>query len=127
MKRSWEKCPRGEMPGRWAAPYVTMNPEGEIVLSRYTHEAMKGPDAYVLLFDRQTNTIGLNPSSARSPDAYPAHARGKHGGRVVRAYRLMQRFRVEIPETVRFVRPEIDEDGVLLLDLRTARSVRWRA
>ena len=42
------------MPSRWAAPYVTLNPEGKIVLSRYTHETMREPEAYILLYDRGT-------------------------------------------------------------------------
>ena len=79
-----------------------------------------------MLFDRLSNTIGLNPVGPNSPDAYPAAPRGKHGGRVIGAFRLTQQFGIKIPETVRFTNPEIDGDGVLNLDLRTARPTAKR-
>ena len=125
MKRDWERCPRGDAAGRWAAPYVTMNAGGKIVISRHTHERMSEPEAYMLLFDRQNNTIGLDPAARATPDAYPAAPNGRHGGRQIRAYRLLRRFDIPISDTIRF-RPEIDDDGVLILDLRTAVPVRRR-
>ena len=33
----------------------------------------------------------------------------------------MKEFRIDLPETVRFYDADTDEDGVLILDLRTAR------
>lgn len=120
MKRHWEECPRGEKPSRWEANYITMNPKGEIVLSRFTHQAAGAPESYLLLYDRLNNTIGLNPAGRSTRNAYPAGRRGKHGGRLINAWRLLQEFRITLNETIRFTKPELDEDGVLLLDLRNA-------
>src|SRR6059058_3145323 len=101
MKRQWEKCPRDETPARWAAPYVTMNRLGEIVLTRITYEIMGEPESFTLLFDRISNTIGLDPASSKTPDAFPAGPRGSYGGRVVRAYRLCQKFGIRLDNLVR--------------------------
>ncbi len=121
MKPDWRECPRGDVFGQWAALYVTMNPKGYITLSRTTYEKTGSPRAFVLLFDTVNNKIGLKPSALSMRNAYPAGVQGRHGGRVVRAYRLMQEFGIDLPETIRFHDAEIDEDGVLILDLRTAR------
>lgn len=121
MKPDWKECPRGDVFGQWAALYVTMNCKGEIAMSRIAHERMGGPAACHLLFDAVNNRIGLKPTALAARNAYPVAKQGRYGGRVVRAYRLMHEFGIDLPETVRFHDAEIDEDGVLILDLRTAR------
>ena len=121
MRPDWRECPRGDVFGQWAAFYVTMNRKGEIAMSRVTYERLGEPRAFLVLFDTVNNRIGLKPSTPSTRNAYPAGVQGRHGGRVVRAYRLMQEFGIDLPETVRFHDAEIDEDGVLILDLRTAR------
>jgi len=47
---------------------------------------------------------------------------------VVRAHRLLTEFGIKVPETLEFKDAEIDLDGQLILDLRTAKaSARSRA
>lgn len=121
MKATWLEVLRDHVRGQWAALYVTMNRRGEIVMSRVTHERLGSPKAFTLLFDLANNRIGLKPTALAARNAYPVGPRGNRGGRVVRAYRLMQEFAVIIPETLQFLSAEIDHDGVLVLDLRTAR------
>ena len=121
MERRWLECTRHEKLGRWAELFVTMNPKGDIGMSRFTHEAMEGPERYVLLYDTLNNTIGLKPAGPSSPNAFPAGRRGMHGGRVIHARRLCNEFGIRLPENVRFENPTIDQDGILLLDLRNAR------
>lgn len=53
--------------------------------------------------------------------AYPARKYGKRGGRVVRVFRLLTEYSIKLPDTVEFKDAEIDMDGQLILDLRTAR------
>lgn len=122
MRRNWEECPRVDTTGRWSALYVTMNSDGHIVLSRRTFERVGSPEAFLLLFDRLGQIIGLKPAHTATRNAYPAAKIGRHGGRVIRALQLKRHFGIHVPETVRFVAPEIDEDGVLLLNLRDVES-----
>ena len=121
MKTDWREVPRDEIKGQWAALYVTMNRRGFIVMSRVTHQRLGEPKAFQLLFDAVNNRIGLKPAAQSTRNAYPVGPCGPHGGKVVRAYRLMQDFGISLPETIRFHDAEIDQDGVLVLDLRTAR------
>lgn len=121
MRPDWREVPRDDVRGQWAALYVTMNSKGFIVMSRVTYERLGAPKAFVLLFDTVNNRIGLKPTALSTRNAYPAGPSGSHGGKLVRAYRLTQEFGIALPETIRFHDPEIDQDGILILDLRTAR------
>lgn len=121
MKPDWRECPRNDVQGQWAAFYVTMNPKGYVVMSRVTYQRLGEPKAFLLLFDTVNNRIGLKPTALGIRNAYPVAKSGGHGGRLVRAYRLMQEFGIDLPQTVRFHDAEIDQDGILILDLRTAR------
>lgn len=116
--RRWVECPREAAKSRWATLYATMNPDGAIVISRFTHEAMGNPKAYVLLYEGHTQTIGLRAISNKPElNAYPARERGRHGGRRISAYRLCREIGLSLPETVRFHQCYIDHHGILILDL----------
>jgi len=121
MKTTWKEVPRDHVQSQWAAFYVTMNRKGEIVMSRVTHDRLGAPRAFQLYYDTVNNRIGLKPAALAARNAYPAGPSGNRGGRVVRAYRLMQEFGVIINETLQFNGVEIDYDGLLVLDVRTAR------
>lgn len=108
--------------------YATLNPEGDIVISRFTHETLGSPDSYLLLFDRERQVIGLRPARLSiERNAYPAKDRGRHGGKRIRGYRLCREFGITVPETVRFHHCQLDNSGVLILDLDDTRPVRQRS
>ena len=121
MNQVRTNCPRDDAFGRWAKPYVTMNKRGYIVMSRKTFENLKEPAAVHLFFDRVNSRIGIKPTDPRARDAYPVVKQGRHGGRLIRAFRLMQEFGIELPETVKFHDIAENNDGILVLDLRTAK------
>ena len=122
VRRNWEECPREAAESRWASLYATLNRAGDIVISRYTHEVLGAPDSYLLLFDRERSVIGLRPArGAVERNAYPARDRGRHGGKRIRGYRLCREFGITVRQTVRFHRCQLDNDGVLILDLNDVR------
>ena len=98
-----------------------MNRKGAIVMNRATHERLGSPQAFNLLFDGVNSCIGLKPAWLQMRNAYPAYLSGRHGGRRVNAYKLMREFGIRIPDTLEFDNADIDQDGILILDLRTAR------
>lgn len=120
IHRHWQKIGRDERRGRWATFHVTMCPKGIIAISRFTLETLGDPEAFFLLFDKLNHTIGLQPTRKTEKDAYPTARRGTRGAKTVRAFRLCQVCGVRLPQTIRFTAPEIDHDGVLILDLRSA-------
>jgi len=125
VRRNWEECPRERGASRWKTLYATLNQEGVLVLSRYTHEELGSPDSYVLLYDRERMVIGLRPARASvDKNAFPVGTRGRHGGKMIRAYRLCREFAISIDKTVRFHQCSIDFSGVLILDLKDTRPTR---
>ena len=121
MKRHWKEVPRDKKRPQWAGIYVTMNSKGTIVMNHEAHDRMGAPAAFTLLYDSANNTIGLKPTAAAMRNAYPALKSGRHGGRKVSAYRLITECGLCINDTLEFADAEIDEDGILLLNLRTAK------
>ena len=120
MRPDWRECPR-RFDRAMAAHYVTMNRKGQIAMNRKTYEAFGEPVAVNLFFDKVNNRIGLKPTALAARNAFPVAKQGRHGGKMVRAYRMMQEFGIDLPETIQFRDVEIDEDGILILDLRTAK------
>ena len=121
MKADWQEVPRGDVMPQYAGIYVTMNPMGDIVMSRVTYEMLGAPQAFVILFDRTNNRIGLKPAHLTTRNAYPVRVSNKCGAKLVRGHRLTREHRIDLPQTVRFYDADIDEDGHLILDLRTAK------
>ncbi len=97
-----------------------MNPKGQIVMNRTTYEATGAPSAYLIYLDEVNNRIWLKPTHSANKKAFPAAPNGRHGGKMVRAFRLMPKFGLVISETVQFHDAEF-KDEMLILDLRSAK------
>ena len=120
MKRQWTQVPRDETRAQWAGIYVTLNSKVVISMNRATHERLDKPEAFHVLYDKANNAIGLKPTVKTMRNAYPANKMGRHGGRRVNAYRLLMENGLVIQDTLLFPDAEIDIDGILVLNLRTA-------
>ena len=122
MRSMWQDCPRGDYQPQWAAPFsVSLNPMGVMRMSKRTWENLGEPKALRLMFDNVNSRIGLKPAALNSKNAYPVLNYGRSGGKMVRANRLIKEFRIVLPHTVKFTDPDTDDDGILILDLRTAK------
>lgn len=121
MKGDWQEIARGDMAPWTAGLHVTLNTEGLIRINRTTHNRLGAPQAALLLYDRVNHRIGLRPANPGLRNAYPFFKFGRHGGRLVRAYRLLKECGIDLPGTVQFDDARIDDDDVLVLDLRSAR------
>jgi hypothetical protein len=129
MRAIWKEIPRDARAGKWAGMYVTLNPKGVIVMTRLTWQKSGSPEAYQKFFDDANQRIGLKPSTPNSRGAYPVNKNGRCGGRRISAFRLIAECRLLLKNTLEFPLADIDHDGVLILDLRTAeiskRSLTW--
>jgi hypothetical protein len=54
-------------------------------------------------------------------NAFPTARSGRYGGSKVNAYRLLTEYGLVIKDTLEFPEAEIDEDGILVLNMRTAQ------
>jgi len=120
MRTMWKVIERDPKSGRWATMYASLSPKGVIALSRRTWETTGRPLAYMVLFDEANQRIGLKPAAAGTKNAYPAIKQGGAACRRINAFRLMAEQRLKLKYGLRFTDIEIDADGVLTLDLRTA-------
>ena len=121
MRPDWREVPRGDVRTQDAGFYVTLNRKGWIAFSRMTWQKMGEPKAFQVLFDTVNNRIGLKPAAVTARNAFPVRVNSPRGGKRLHCGRLMKEFKVSLPMTVRFYDADTDEDGVLILDLRTAR------
>lgn len=123
MKADWIEIKRGDIMPQFAGIHVSINPEGHIALNGATHQMLGEPAAYLLLYDRVNNRIGLKPAAKAARNAYPVLRRNRTSA-VVFAHRLLREQRIILPQTLQFDTAAIDEDGILVLDLRTATISR---
>jgi hypothetical protein len=122
MKTNWKVTPRGDHArGCDAAIYVTLTPKGVFAFNRSTWHRLGAPKALHVLFDPPNNRIGLKPAQEKIANAYPVFVKGKAGLRGVRCQRVMAENGLKLPDTVRFGDADIDHDGILICDLRTAK------
>ena len=121
----WERTPRpNNTVIRWDHLYVTLNPAGKLAFNRYTYERLGEPEAALLLFDRVTQTIGVQPVKASTDDAFPIRGVTGKPGRVIHASRLIKEWNIQLPYGVRFHRANFNPDGILILDLRETRRTQ---
>lgn len=121
MQIDWVVVPRGDVHPAHSRIHVTMNRKGEIVLNGTAYRRMGEPAAFLLMYNGPNSLIALKPTAAAIKNAYPAAKYGRRNGRVIRAFRLLSEYGIKLPDTVEFRDAEIDTDGILILDLRTAR------
>jgi hypothetical protein len=117
--------PRGDTSTGGARLYVAINPEGHITFNARVFEKLGKPEAVLVMFDRVNSRIALKPTYKAVRNAYPVNKRGSGGRRpisIVCVGRLLVEYGLQIPELLEFKNVEIDRDGQLILDLRTARA-----
>ena len=121
MQIEWKVVPRNEIRPADTRVYVTMNRRGEIVMNGTAYRRVGEPAAFLVMYNQPNSLIALKPTAVAMRDAYPARKNGRSNGRVIRVLRLLNDHNIKLPDTVEFLDAEIDMDGVLILDLRTAR------
>ena len=120
MSMEWKVLTRGDAAAQFPVLYATLNPKGSIVINRSAHELMGSAEAFTVMFDPLRHRLGLKAATVGDPNAYPARKYGHSGARIVRAHRMLKEFGIRPPDTLEFPEAKID-DGVLILDLQTAR------
>jgi hypothetical protein len=122
MRANWTECKfidQRQVP--WAGLYATLTRYGDIRLGVKTWQKLGEPKAVNVYFDATNNRFGLKPTALESRNAFPVRPKGTSGGRRIAILGVMREFRIDLPETVRFYDAEINDEGILILDLRTAR------
>jgi len=126
MANHWEEFQAGPTKPLSERMHVTLNRKNVILLSGNVHERLGKPEAVVLLFDKLNSVIGVNPVPPTRPNAFPIRLKGHGRHRLIRATPFCQHFGISVDSTTVFLNPEIDDDGVLKLDLKQITGIRRR-
>lgn len=116
MARKWEQFTD---PGtsRNAELHVSMAPKGMVIVSHKAYEALGEPSHIEMLWESETDTIGLRPVPPRTVHAFPLYPSRRAGAYRFHALRFLRKHDIRLDYTVRFP-TAIIEDGVLILELK---------
>lgn len=127
MIRHWEEYEDGPTQPIAERLHATINYKGTILLNGNLHEKLGLPKAVKLVFDRKNSVIGVIAVPETRENAFPVTAQRTGRHRLIRASPFCRKFGIRISSTNIFRKPEIDEDGILQLDLNSTTPIRRRA
>ena len=115
MNWQWEEFRHG--PDTRDELRVTLSPKGEIMIGARAVERL-GADWVVLLFDRMNSLIAVKPANRHVENAYPLIHKMKGRHRIIRAFKFCLHYGIAFEQTRAFINPLIQENGMLVLDLK---------
>lgn len=120
MARVWEKYTGGPVVRSRERLHVTLNKKGVFTFNRKVFEALGSPRAAVLYFEKETSVIGIGSAHPKLREAFPVNFKqGIYW--TINAVPFCRHFGIRLDRTEAFVDPDIDNQEILLLDLRTTR------
>ncbi len=123
MEREWEQAKWAPTQGVRVGHYVSINSKGVIVMNKFTFEALNSPEAAFIFYDRVNSSLGIKYAHPRADDSYVIKKNGKDGAKQIRAGHAANQFNLHMTGTLRFQNPQIDDRGILILDLRNVAPV----
>ena len=103
--------------------HVTISPAKLILLNRNVYDLMGKPAAVYLNFSRVRDIIAIEPASPRVAESFPV-IQNPHNWHI-NAAPFCRNFNIDIDTTLKFIRPEIEGDA-LMLKLNETVSVGGR-
>ncbi len=104
--------------------YVTINAKSVIYINSAVFEALGSPAAVALLYDRVNCIIGVTEAYPKNREAFPLIFR--KGQILVQATPFCRHYGINLDRTMKFTDPEIDDNGMLRLDLRKLTAAGWQ-
>ncbi|MFZ1701606.1 MAG: hypothetical protein WBO10_12980 [Pyrinomonadaceae bacterium] len=106
--------------------HVTINHNGQIHLGRKAHIDLGRPQAVTLYYEPALAKIAVEPSDPRTPGTVPLIAK-TFGAYYIPAAQFVRQNRITVAGTEAFIKPEINHNGIMILDLnQTTRVSRGR-
>jgi hypothetical protein len=126
LQRNWVKFNGITKERGFNRHHVTINHNGQIHLGRHAHTDLGRPKAVTLYFEPGLNMIAIEPADARDQGSVPLIAK-TFGAYYIPAAQFVRQNRIHIAGTESFIKPEINHNGVMILDLKeTTRVCRGR-
>lgn len=124
MNRQWTEFESGIRQPASDRMYVSMNRRGLMVVNRKAFESLGSPAGAALLFDERHQAIGLRPATPGERNFIPIKEKRGVSYRTIYVLPFIKRFKLNLSGTIGFVTPEIDHEGILVLDMHTAVESR---
>jgi hypothetical protein len=121
IDKEWEKFSGGPFVPFRERVYVTLNGKGKLLLNRKAHEVLGKPKRVLLYFNRSKDTIGVRPAHDRLAEAFPVRHTGESC--VVYCGTFLRHFGIRFSGTEKFVGADLNQQGLLQLDLSKTVSV----
>jgi hypothetical protein len=96
---------------------VTLGHKSTFYLNGVAYEAMGRPSAVEMLFEGNERVIGLRRTDPSKKNAFKLRLHGKGNYWRLAASAFCKHFRIKAAETVMFEDVDLDDHGVLMLDL----------
>lgn len=122
----WEKFKGGPTKPENQDFAITINRKLVLTFNKYAVKMLGNPEAVLLLFEKQESMIGVVPSNMKDKDAFPLKPKGGGLNFVVHTAPFCRHFGIMIDKTERFVGPDLDDQGILRLDLKNTHDVSNR-
>lgn len=125
MTTVWQKFECGQKGERYVRPRVTLNIDGVFYFGRKAFEALGMPDAVALYFDLDGGRIGVRAGQPGEKTFQMVHSKpskGRYGH--LRAATFCRHYGIEPAARVDFQNVHVDADGMMVLDLKTARRMK---
>lgn len=115
LDREWEKFKGGPVVASQNRMHVTLNPKGIIYMNSNAYRILGKPAAVALYYNREKDDIAIEPANPRLAENFPVVP--KQSAWIIRASPFCVHFGLKPATTQRFVRPDIDNSGILHLEL----------
>lgn len=102
---------------------VTLGPKKAIMLNEKAYEALGSPAAVEFMFEENRKAIGLKPIDPRRENAFPIKPKKGSRHRVIRAAAFCTHVGIKVDRTVLFNDVDIDNDGVMMLEIAKATNI----
>ena len=117
INADWEKFLGGPNRPKDEQLHVTVSNHHRIQFNAHTYKKLGSPEAVCLYFNRREQKIALQPASLGFNEAFPVTPRTSRSTRVILAAPFFTNYGIKITATHKFIRPEIDAEGRLVLNL----------
>lgn len=124
LERDFEKFEGGPVVSTRDRVHVTLSALGVIYLNQTAYEHFGKPAAVALYYSRERDTIAIEPANPRFEKSFPVK-QCQNGWRIL-AGPFLGHFNIRTTNTIRFAGAEVDESGIMMLDLRTTVNVTAR-
>ena len=121
LDRKWEKFRGGPKSAEANAVRVTLNRHGLIYMNAKMYQAMGQPKAVALYYSREDDAIAVQPAYERFVEHFMVVK--KQDGWAIHASTFCRHYSIRVPKTERFLRPDLDNEGNLILNLRETVTV----